>query len=180
MLNIFAGMPHLFDIHLNSLRALDKLPESYHFPQNLRSFHLTADGINQDPMPVLEKLQCLVVLKLEGYSGRTMACSTRGFPRLQNLELFSFSYTEEWTIEIGAMLKLTHLILEGFLKMSKLPEGMLHLRSLNCLELEDVPLISVGDSNTSKALQQKGCQVTTVSFLVIYSVRSVHEGTYLI
>uniref|UniRef100_A0ACD5VLJ6 Uncharacterized protein n=1 Tax=Avena sativa TaxID=4498 RepID=A0ACD5VLJ6_AVESA len=153
MLDIIGSMPHLFDIHLNSLRALDKLPESHHFPQSLRSFHLAADAINQDPMLVLEKLKCLVVLKLEGYSGRTMSCSTLGFPRLRNLDLYNFSYTEEWTIEVGAMPKLTHVILEGFLKMSKLPEGLLNLPSLNSLELEDMPLISVRDSNTSKELQ---------------------------
>uniref|UniRef100_A0ACD5TRS1 Uncharacterized protein n=1 Tax=Avena sativa TaxID=4498 RepID=A0ACD5TRS1_AVESA len=161
-LDIFASMPRLFDIHLNSPRALDKLTESHHFPQSLRSFHLVADSINQDPMLVLEKLKCLVVLKLEGYSGRTMSCSTLGFPRLQNLELYSFSYTEEWTIGVGAMPKLTHVILEGFLKMSKLPKGFLNLPSLNCLELEDMPLISVRDNSTSKELQQKGCKVTLI------------------
>ncbi|CAM0879307.1 unnamed protein product [Alopecurus aequalis] len=91
-------------------------------------------------------------------SGRTMSCSTWGFPCLQNLELFSFSYAEEWTIEVGTMPKVSHVILEGFLKMSKLPDGLLHLLSLNCLELEDMPLICVQDNNMSKELQQKGCE----------------------
>ncbi|KAK1652835.1 hypothetical protein QYE76_070640 [Lolium multiflorum] len=162
MMNIFANMPRLVDVELYKLSAFDKFPESHQFPQNIRSLCLYANAFKQDPMPALENLQCLVVLKLEGYSGRIMSCSARGFPRLQNLELFSFSYTEEWTIEVTTMPKLSHLILEGFHKMRKLPEGLLQIPSLNHLELEDVPLISVGHDSTSKELQKKGCEVTLI------------------
>ncbi|XP_051182973.1 probable disease resistance RPP8-like protein 2 isoform X2 [Lolium perenne] len=162
MMNIFANMPCLVDVELYKLSAFDKFPESHQFPQNIRSLSLYANAFKQDPMPALENLQCLVVLKLEGYSGRIMSCSARGFPRLQNLELFSFSYTEEWTIEVTTMPKLSHLILEGFHKMRKLPEGLLQIPSLNHLELEDVPLISVGHDSTSKELQKKGCEVTLI------------------
>jgi hypothetical protein len=171
MMNIFANMPCLVDVELYKLSAFDKFPESHQFPQNIRSLSLYANAFKQDPMPALENLQCLVVLKLEGYSGRIMSCSARGFPRLQNLELFSFSYTEEWTIEVTTMPKLSHLILEGFHKMRKLPDGLLQIPSLNHLELEDVPLISVGHDSTSKELQKKGCEVTThiLSELISFS-----------
>ncbi|KAM0838393.1 hypothetical protein ACQ4PT_061000 [Festuca glaucescens] len=161
LMKIFANMPCLVDIHLYKLSALDKLPESHHFPSSLRSFSLTADAIQQDPMLVLEKLQCLVLLKLEGYEGRTMSCSSGGFPRLRNLQLFHFSDTEEWEIEVGAMPKLSYLTLHRFPKMRKLAEGLLHLSSLNHLELRDMPFISVGDDNTLEDLQQKGCEVVT-------------------
>uniref|UniRef100_A0ACD5XD15 Uncharacterized protein n=1 Tax=Avena sativa TaxID=4498 RepID=A0ACD5XD15_AVESA len=159
VMNIFANMPRLVDVELSKLSVIDKLPECHHFPQSLRSFSLTAYAINQDPMPVLEKLQCLVVLKLDGYSEKSMSCSAYGFPRLQDLNLEEFFYTEEWNIEAGAMPKLSHLILFRFPKMSKLPEGLLHLPSLNHLELCKVSLIPVGDDNTMNELQQKGCEV---------------------
>ncbi|KAM0850337.1 hypothetical protein ACQ4PT_053179 [Festuca glaucescens] len=163
MINIFAHMPCLVDVHLSQLSAFDKLPESHHFPQNLRSFNLSSYAIKQDPMPVLEKLPCLVVLKLEGYTGRTMSCSALGFPRLQILQLLRCPNTEEWKIEAGTMPRLSHMILEGFPKMRNLPEGLLHLPSLNHLGLYKMPLVSVGDDKTLKELQQKGCEVTIYS-----------------
>lgn len=92
MMTVIANMPRLVDVHLYRLSVLDTLPESHHFPQNLRSFDLSAVRIEQDPMTVLDKLHCLVVLKLEGYSGRTISCSTPGFPCLQNLQLINFLY----------------------------------------------------------------------------------------
>jgi hypothetical protein len=163
VMNVFVNMPHLVDVELSKFSVLDKLPECHHFPQRLRSFTLTAYAIKQDPMPVLEKLPCLVVLKLDGYSGRSMSCSAWGFPRLQELNLEEFFYTEEWKIEAGAMPKLSHLILFRFPKMSKLPEGLLQLPSLNHLKLYKVSLIPVGDDNTMNELQQKGCEVTGYS-----------------
>lgn len=160
MTNMFANMPRLVDVEFLKSSVFDKLPESHHFPQSLRSFNLTANDIKQDPMPVLEKLQCLVVLELHGYSGRTMSCSARGFPSLQNLRLGWFLYTEEWKIEAGAMPKLSHLMIKSFHAMSMLPEGLLHLPSLNHLKLHEMPWIFVGDDSTFKELQQKGCEVT--------------------
>ncbi|XP_044460397.1 putative disease resistance protein At1g50180 [Triticum aestivum] len=106
MMNVIANMPHLVYIYLEQFNVLDKLPESHHFPQSLRELHLSADVIKQDPMPILEKLPCLVVLVLQGYDGHTMCCSAQRFPRLQELQLFEFSI-EEWRMEIGAMPKLS-------------------------------------------------------------------------
>nr|XP_020151315.1 putative disease resistance protein At1g50180 [Aegilops tauschii subsp. strangulata] len=80
IMNIIANMPHLVEVELYKLSALHKFPEIHHFAQSIRSFNLTAYAIEQDPMPVLEKLQSLVVLKLEGYKGQSMSCSTEGFP----------------------------------------------------------------------------------------------------
>jgi hypothetical protein len=163
VMNIFANMPHLVDVELSKLSVLDKVPECNHYSKSLRSFSLTAYAIKQDMMPVLEKLQCLVVLKLDGYSGRSMSCSASGFPRLQDLHLEEFFYTEEWKIEVGAMPKLSNLILFRFPKMRKLPDGLLRLPSLNHLELFKVSLVPVGDDSTMNELQQKGCEVTRYS-----------------
>jgi hypothetical protein len=157
MLNIFAYMPHLVDIHLASFGVLNKLHESNHFPQRLRHLYLEADVIELDPMPILEKLPCLVVLELSGYEGRIMSCSAQGFPRLQELKLDRFSI-KEWRMEEGTMPKLSHLKLWLCKKMRKLPEGLLHLPSLKNLKLISKPLIS-GDDTTLKELERRGCEV---------------------
>ncbi|KQK16590.1 hypothetical protein BRADI_1g29427v3 [Brachypodium distachyon] len=155
MVNIFANMPHLVYIFLGQFDVLDKLPDN--FPQSLQRLSLYANIIEQDPMPILEKLPCLVLLVLEGYQGQTMTCSAKGFPRLQRLQLGKFS-TEEWRIEEGALPKLSHLQLLMLSKMVKLPEGLLDLPSLSKLELEYMAQISEDDS-TIKELQRKGCEV---------------------
>uniref|UniRef100_A0ACD5UKK8 Uncharacterized protein n=1 Tax=Avena sativa TaxID=4498 RepID=A0ACD5UKK8_AVESA len=157
MMNIFAYMPHLVDIHLASFGVLDKLPESNQFPQRLRHLYLEADIIESDPMPILEKLPCLVVLELSGYKGRTMSFSAQGFPQLQELKLDRFS-TKKWRIKAGAMAKLSHLTLWLCKKINKLPKGFLHLQSLKKLKLISKTLIS-GDDSTLKELEQRGCQV---------------------
>ncbi|PNT75278.1 hypothetical protein BRADI_1g29441v3 [Brachypodium distachyon] len=125
------------------------------------SVRLDANVIEQDPMPILEKLPCLVLLVLEGYQGQTMTCSAKGFPRLQRLQLGKFS-TEEWTMEVGTMPKLSRLQLLWFSKMIKLPQGLMHLLSLYNLELHGMPQISEDDS-TLKKLQRKGCEVKLIS-----------------
>ncbi|XP_037468506.1 probable disease resistance protein RF9 isoform X2 [Triticum dicoccoides] len=157
VLNIFANMPHLVDITLDQFGVLDKLPAE--FPQSVRRLVLHAIVIKQDPMPILEKIPCLVVLELRGYKGQTMCCSAQGFPRLQELELGNFS-TEVWRMEEGAMPKLSHLELLQCKKMSKLPEGLLHLPSLGHLKLSYMDQISEDDI-TLKELRRKGCEVET-------------------
>jgi hypothetical protein len=90
MIRLLASMTFLVDVQLGYFKVLDKLIESHLFPQGLRQLHLMADAIKEDPMPILEKLPCLVVLELYGYQGRTMFCSAKGFPRLQELTLYFF------------------------------------------------------------------------------------------
>ncbi|XBI42503.1 hypothetical protein VPH35_126826 [Triticum aestivum] len=156
VLNIFANMPHLVDIvNLGHFDEIDKLPAE--FPQSVRRLVLYAGVIKQDPMPILEKLPCLVELYLSGYRGQTMCCSSQGFPRLQELELYSFS-TEVWRLEEGTMPKLSDLTLWLWEKMSKLPVGLLHLQSLDHLKLTFMPQISEDDI-TLKELRRKGCEV---------------------
>ncbi|GJN09783.1 hypothetical protein PR202_ga27818 [Eleusine coracana subsp. coracana] len=152
MINVLANMPHL-----NKFDVLNKLPNSQLFPQTLRQLRLHAVVITEDPMPILEKLPCLVVLELSGYVGKTMYCTGEGFPLLQELEVVRFS-TEEWITEIGAMPRLSHLTLYLCEKMDVLPEGLLHLLSLNELTLLYMSQISRGD-RTLKNLRRKGCKV---------------------
>jgi len=112
--------------------------------------------IEEDPMPILEKLPCLVVLLLSGYSG-SMVCSAQEFPRLQELELVYFE-CDEWRIEIGAMPSLSRLDL-SLANMTKLPERLLYLPSLKELSLANMPQISEDDV-TWENLHGKGCKVS--------------------
>ncbi|KAJ4798394.1 Disease resistance protein RPP8 [Rhynchospora pubera] len=100
-------------------------------PTNLAKLTLFESGLNGDPMPVLERLQSLTILRLREYSfiGTKLTCSEGGFPRLQKLELIRLPHVSHWDIEKGAMPRLSHL------KMIR----------LNCLqvlpELQNVPTL---------------------------------------
>ncbi|KAM3405156.1 hypothetical protein ACQJBY_007943 [Aegilops geniculata] len=156
VINIFANMPHLVDIYLNKFSVLKTIPAK--FPQSLRCLVLFADIIEQDPMPILEKLPSLVVLELSGYRGRIMSCSAKGFHRMQSLKLDEFSI-EEWRMDVGSMPRLSHLALRGCRQIEKLPEGLLHVRLLiGDIELFNVPRITE-DDNTLYGLQRRGWKV---------------------
>ncbi|KDO39924.1 hypothetical protein CISIN_1g048216mg [Citrus sinensis] len=95
----------------------------YQFPPSLTHLSFSNIELMDDPMPALEKLPVLQVLKLKqnSYSGRKLACSSDGFPKLKVLHLKSMLWLEEWTMGIRAMPKLECLIinpcahLKGFL-----------------------------------------------------------------
>ncbi|KAI4969157.1 hypothetical protein ZWY2020_000071 [Hordeum vulgare] len=157
IISIFANMPHLVDIYLVKFCVINKL--SAEFPQSLRRLVVEADAITEDPMPVIEKLPCLVVLELSGYKGHTMCCSAQGFSRLQELALTAFS-TAAWKIEVGSMPKLSRMTLRYCECMSRLPQGLLHLPNLGYLKVEHMPQIAE-DDNMLRALMQKGCEVCT-------------------
>ncbi|CAL4914771.1 unnamed protein product [Urochloa decumbens] len=157
MIHLLANMTFLVEVDLLMFRLLDKLPESQLFPQCLRRLRLLANTIEEDPMPILEKLPYLVELTLSGYQGRTMFCSAQGFPRLQKLELGNFSI-EEWRIEVEAMPRLSRLLFYACRNMKKLPEGLLLLPSLKELELFNMYLNSEDDV-TWKKLDARGCKV---------------------
>ncbi|KAE8789711.1 Disease resistance RPP8-like protein 3 [Hordeum vulgare] len=156
LINIFGNMPHLVHIYLNKFNVLKRIPRE--FPQSVWRLVLFADIIEQDPMPIFEKLPSLVVLELSGYHGRIMSCSAKGFPRMQSLKLDEFSI-EEWRMEVGSMPRLSHLTLRRCRKIEKLPEGLLHLRFLvGDIELFNVPQINE-DDNTLYELQRRGWKV---------------------
>ncbi|RCV44455.1 hypothetical protein SETIT_9G375200v2 [Setaria italica] len=158
MIHALANMTFLVEVTLGRFTLLDKLPDSQLLPQGLRRLLLSAETIKEDPMPILEKLPCLVVLELWGYKGRTMFCSAKGFPRLQELYLYDFSI-EEWRLEVETMPRLSLLDLKFCLKMKKLPEGLLHLPALKELHLAPTDL-NPEDDVTWKKLVGKGCKVS--------------------
>jgi hypothetical protein len=68
------------------------------FPIHLTKLKLYDSRIEEDPMPVLEKLQSLRRLELheDAYVGRQLCCSAGGFLRLQFLALGWLRKLEEW------------------------------------------------------------------------------------
>ncbi|KAH7689007.1 P-loop containing nucleoside triphosphate hydrolase protein [Dioscorea alata] len=128
------------------------------FPINLTKLELCDSKLQEDPMPKLERLQFLVTLKLlkDVYFGKTMVCSAGGFPSLETLfitsntskfydknrmpiwhELEAVPNLEKWSIERGAMPKLTFLRLTSCQKLKMLPDFQ-HLMALQKLELCDM------------------------------------------
>ena len=104
-----------------------------HFPPTLTHLSLSNTELMEDPMPALEKLPLLQVLKLKqnSYSGRKLTCGSHGFPNLKVLHLKSMLCLEEWTMGIGAMPKLECLIINPCAYLKKMPEQLWCIKSLN-------------------------------------------------
>ncbi|KAH9685186.1 Disease resistance RPP8-like protein 3 [Citrus sinensis] len=110
----------------------------YQFPPSLTQLSLSNTELKEDPMPTLEKLPHLLVLKLKqnSYSGRKLACvGSGGFPKLKILHLKSMFWLEEWTMGARAMTKLESLIINPCAYLKKLPEELWRIESFRKLEL---------------------------------------------
>ncbi|XP_008811538.3 putative disease resistance RPP13-like protein 3 [Phoenix dactylifera] len=146
---LFAQAPNLHQLrslilhgNLFGARPKQQLPDSSQFPPNLTKLILVGTFLEQDPMPVLEKLPNLRFLQLRwnSYIGKSMSCSSAGgFPRLQHLELGTLDNLEEWRVEVGAMPSLTHLTIWRCKELKMLPEGLQHVTTLRELKLIEMP-----------------------------------------
>lgn len=154
-LKIFGDLSHYQSVlskSLCELRCLDSLKlviennmpgmsqidiAEYQFPQSLTHLSLTNTKLKDDPMPVLEKLPHLLVLKLKqnSFSGRMLTCCSGGFPCLKVLHLKSMLWLDEWTMGTKAMRKLEHLIINPCAYLETLPEELWSIESLKKLKL---------------------------------------------
>ncbi|KAH9751218.1 Disease resistance protein RPM1 [Citrus sinensis] len=110
----------------------------YQFPPSLTHLSLSNTELKEDPMPTLEKLPYLQVLKLKqnSYLGRKLACvGSGGFPELKVLHLKSMYWLDEWTMGAGAIPKLESLIVDPCAYLRKLPEELWCIQSLRKLDL---------------------------------------------
>ncbi|CAK9175472.1 unnamed protein product [Ilex paraguariensis] len=135
------------DIYLEPLSDLKKLSSlylfgrlanpiiMYNFPESLIEITLSVTGLMYDPMPNLEKLPDLRILRLfaGSYCGRKMVCSSGGFPFLRILKLWELEELEEWTVEEGTLPILREVEIRSCNKLEMIPDGMKHL--LHCCEL---------------------------------------------
>ncbi|XP_052296979.1 disease resistance RPP8-like protein 3 [Citrus sinensis] len=126
-------------VHEGRMWQLSRMVLSeYQFPPCLTQLSLSNTQLMEDPMPALEKLPHLEVLKLKqnSYSERKLACVGSGsFPQLKILHLKSMLWLEEWTMGAGAMPKLESLIVNPCAYLRKLPEELWCIKSLCKLEL---------------------------------------------
>ncbi|GAY62418.1 hypothetical protein CUMW_217630 [Citrus unshiu] len=110
----------------------------YQFPPSLIQLSLSNTELMEDPMPILENLPRLRVLKLKqnSYLGRKLACvGSGGFPELKVLHLKSMYWLDEWTMGGGTMPKLESLIVNPCAYLRKLPEELWCIKSLRKLDL---------------------------------------------
>jgi hypothetical protein len=113
---------------------------SIKYLSNLIRVILQWSYLQQDPMPVLEGLPNLELLKLEKdcYNGKSMSCSSGGFPHLKNLKIYGNYIEEGWKVEIGAMPCLADLIIDDCYFLDVLPEGLLNITSLQRISMSKV------------------------------------------
>jgi hypothetical protein len=93
-------------------------------PTNLTKLKLTDSKLQEDPMPILERLQSLKILCLcfNSYVGTELICSTGGFPNLEILKLRELCNLHHWDIKEGAMPILRHLEIRYCKRLHVLPE----------------------------------------------------------
>ncbi|KAJ4724320.1 Disease resistance protein [Melia azedarach] len=118
-----SNCPCLVDLRLHG--KINELPKEMHpLLPNLECLSLEKSELKDDPMPVLEKLLNLVILKLFfPYSGKKLVCSEKGFPRLEILDLALLNL-EEWLVEEGAMPMLRGLSTFTTHKLEQIPESL--------------------------------------------------------
>ncbi|KAM4099155.1 hypothetical protein ACJW30_07G134300 [Castanea mollissima] len=120
---------------------IKKLPEAHQFPPNLAKLTLWRTRLEEDPMPTLEKLPNLKILRLlyQSSVGKDMVCSEGGFPLLHYLHLEELGYLEEWRVKEGAMPSLCHLIIDNCYYLKTIPDGLRSVANLRVLEIRNMP-----------------------------------------
>ncbi|KAG5406556.1 hypothetical protein IGI04_012675 [Brassica rapa subsp. trilocularis] len=126
---------------LKSLTLVMHMPRSLEqdqFPPLLAHICLQYCRMEEDPMPVLEKLLHLESVDLSDscFVGRRMVCSESGFPRLCALQISKQEEVEEWIVEEGSMPCLRTLTIEKCEKLKELPDGLKYITCLKELKIQ--------------------------------------------
>ncbi|KAJ6958813.1 disease resistance protein [Populus alba x Populus x berolinensis] len=74
VVQVIQGCPNLYKLHIEW--QIEKLPECQHFSANLAKLNLLGSKLTEDPMPTLEKLPTLRILRLQmdSFLGNKMVC----------------------------------------------------------------------------------------------------------
>ncbi|KAG7533414.1 P-loop containing nucleoside triphosphate hydrolase [Arabidopsis thaliana x Arabidopsis arenosa] len=117
---------------------MSKIPDQHQFPPHLEHISLFDCRMEEDPMPILERLLHLksVKLRYDAFVGRRMVCSKGGFPQLRALEIYKQSELEEWIVEEGSMPCLRTLTINDCKKLKELPDGLKYITSLKELNIK--------------------------------------------
>ncbi|KAL6322736.1 hypothetical protein AAG906_015422 [Vitis piasezkii] len=127
-LESFSHHKCLYKLHL--VGPIRKLPvETTLYPPNLMQLKLYRTILEEDPMPILERLPNLriLILLLDSYKGTGMNCPPGGFLRLEFLQM---QEKEQCLIKT--------LKIEFCRKVRKFPDGLLQLKKLQRLNLYEV------------------------------------------
>ncbi|XP_074357427.1 putative disease resistance protein RXW24L isoform X1 [Apium graveolens] len=133
-LSINGQLPELAELSIN----LTYIDASF---TGITKLKLRESCLEEDPMPVLEKIPTLRDLDLgeNTYKGKAMVCSAIGFPRLTRLCLWDLGDLEKWKVEEGSMHILEHLEIYNCPNLEELSEGLIYLTSLRTLILREMP-----------------------------------------
>lgn len=120
---------------------MEKLPDFHHFSSSIAYVHLRECKLVEDPMPTLEKLPNLRVLKLYEYAfiRKEMVCFAPHFPKLESLTLKCLFNLEKWKVEEGVMPTLHHLEIICCENLKMLPDGLRFIATLQELKIQYMP-----------------------------------------
>uniref|UniRef100_A0A1J3CH77 Putative disease resistance RPP8-like protein 2 n=1 Tax=Noccaea caerulescens TaxID=107243 RepID=A0A1J3CH77_NOCCA len=130
-------------VHIKELMLvihIPRFPDQYRFPPNLAHIALVNCRMEDDPMPILEKLLHLKSVRLSWrcFVGKRMVCSKGGFPQLHYLKISAQEELEEWIVEEGSMPCLRNLIIDDCKKLKELPDELKYITSLKELEIKNM------------------------------------------
>ncbi|XP_031097311.1 probable disease resistance RPP8-like protein 2 isoform X2 [Ipomoea triloba] len=105
----------------------------------LTEIFLIASELEEDPMPLLGDLRKLQKLGLgnNAFLGDQIICRKSGFPELRYLKLSILPELKTWTLQEGAMLKLSTLIIENCKSLQTLPDGLSTLQELSFVNMPE-------------------------------------------
>ncbi|KAL6012994.1 hypothetical protein ACLOJK_003484 [Asimina triloba] len=131
-----AFLPLSNHLRLHSMALFGRFETLPEFPPNLTMLKMSTMGLDQDPIPTLEKLRDLRVLKIHdnGSCVKKMISSAQGFPQLGQSTL-SHTGIEESIVERGGMRALECLEISDCKKLKMLPEGLRDLTTLQHLRI---------------------------------------------
>ncbi|ERN16729.1 hypothetical protein AMTR_s00183p00047540 [Amborella trichopoda] len=147
---------HLIHLRYITLNTVEQVPRSLEKLSSLQTLQITyLEGSLPSGFSKTQSLRCLSVshtsLKVPNKMGDLMSlqklkgkqigkCSAMGFPKLQFLLLSRLKEVETWRkVEEGAMPYLRELTISDCRKLRALPKGFQYLRSLQALDIEEMP-----------------------------------------
>ncbi|XP_062016616.1 disease resistance protein RPM1-like [Rosa rugosa] len=132
------ALPHLQTLFLFG-RLQNVIPwfSSLH---SLTALVLRWSRLEDDLLPQIEALPNLTTLSLcNAYVGEEL-CFSRGFVKLERLQLLKFASVKKITIEKGVMPNLQILRVDHCMELQAVPQGLEYLSNLQSLGLADVPI----------------------------------------
>lgn len=105
-------------------------------PERLSKLELRLCLLNQDKLPIMEKLPNWRILRInKDRVPQKWVFSVNGFPKLEILTLVELPRLEEWEVEEGAMRNLKRLEIRNIPRLRMIPEGLKYVTSLGELNI---------------------------------------------